>query len=199
MGDALPGQYPAACSCQGIASANQAKIDAIYRGLTDVKKMKKRSLILLIISSGVIILVIAGLFFIMTHEDFYKILITTDKRDYQVGETIRIRIQNWDDRTIDIYCPLTCALGNFPTTVEKLTHEEWGYYAGFCPSIEPLFADYQYEDGYIIHSLPPGDSYELEISNLEALQLKEQLHLRIMYYLKGGRGTIYSDEFTVKP
>ncbi len=83
--------------------------------------------------------------------------------------------------------------------MEKLTNEEWVYYAGFCPSIEPLFGDYQYEDGYIIHSLQPGDSYELEISNLETLQPKEQLRLRIMYFLKGGRGAIYSDEFTVKP
>ncbi len=54
--------------------------------------MKTRSLILLIISTGVIVLVVAGIFFIITHEDFYKVLITTDKRDYQVGETIRIRI-----------------------------------------------------------------------------------------------------------
>jgi hypothetical protein len=165
----------------------------------DVNKMKKRSLILLIISTGVIILVVTGLFFIMTHEDFYKVLITTDKSDYQVGETIRIRIQNWDDRTIDIYCPLTCALGNFPTTVEKLTLGEWGYYAGFCPSIEPLFGDYPSEDGFIIHSLPPGDSFELEISNLETLQINERVHLKIIYYLNGGRTIISSDEFTVKP
>jgi len=161
--------------------------------------MKIRSLILLIILIGVFILVVGGILFIMTHEDIEKVLITTDKRDYQVGETIQIRIQNWDDRTIDIYCPLTCALGNFPTTVEKMTNEEWGYYVGFCPSIEPLFGDYPSEDGYIIHSLPPGDSYALEISNLETLQLKERVHLRIMYFLKGGRTTIYSDEFTVKP
>ncbi len=161
--------------------------------------MKTRSLILLIILIGVFILVVGGIFFIMTDEDIEKVLITTDKRDYQVGETIQIRIQNWDDRTIDIYCPLTCALGNFPTTVEKLTNEQWDYYVGFCPSIEPLFGDYPSVDGYIIHSLPPGDSYELEISNLEALQLKEQVHLRIIYYLNGGRTTISSDEFTVKP
>jgi len=166
---------------------------------TDVKKMKTKSLILVIISIVVFILIVAGIFFIMTREDFYKVLITTDKRDYQVGETIQIRIENWDDRTIDIYCPLTCALGNFPTTVEKLTQEQWDYYVGFCPSIEPLFGDYPGEDGYIIHSLPPGDSFELEISNLDTLHLKEPVRLRIMYYLNGGRTTIYSDEFSVKP
>ena len=77
--------------------------------------MKTKSLLLLIISIAVFILVVAGLIFIMTDEDFYKVLITTDKRDYQVGETIQIRIENWDDRTIDIYCPFKPARwGIFP-------------------------------------------------------------------------------------
>jgi hypothetical protein len=168
------------------------------RSVRDVTKTSK--IMLLIVSSGVIILVggwyIISLFF---NEDFIKVLISTDKEQYQVGEIIHIHIQNWDDRTIDIYCPMNCALGNFPTTVEKYQNGEWEYLAGFCPSIEPLFGNYKYVGDYIIHSLAPGSSYDLEISNLEAMHLQGDVRLRIMYYLNSGRSTIYSHDFTVKP
>jgi hypothetical protein len=157
-------------------------------------------IILSIVVLAVTILVVGwGLLSLFFHEDFTKLEISTDQQEYQVGEIIQVHIQNWDDHTIDIYCPMNCDLGNFPTTVEKYQDGEWEYLAGFCPSIEPLFGNYQYEGDFIIHSLAPGSSYDLELTNLEALHLKEDVKLRIMYYLNSGRSTIYSSDFTVKP
>jgi hypothetical protein len=162
--------------------------------------MKARKIIPWIIVAGIVLL-IAGGFLLdqLVHEDFYKILISTDKVSYQAGETIHVRIENFDERTIDIYCPMNCALGNFPTTLEKYQEGDWEYYAGFCPSIEPLFGDYPQKDGYIIHSLSPGEIFTLELTNLESLSLRSEARVRIMYYLNGGRGAIYSPDFTVGP
>jgi hypothetical protein len=162
--------------------------------------MKKKWILLLVIIAVGVILAAASFFvYSFTHEDFIKILIETDKQTYRATETIHVRIENFDERTIDIYCPMYCALGNFPTSVEKYAGGEWEYYVGFCPSIEPLFGNYPQEGDYIIHSLAPGESYELELTNLESLSLQGETHLRIMYYLNGGRTTIYSPEFTVMP
>ena len=161
---------------------------------------KTIKVILSLVLLAVIILVIGwGLLSLLFKENFIKLLISTDKQEYQVGETIHIHIQNWDDHTIDIYCPMNCALGNFPTTVEKFHNGEWEYLAGFCPSIEPLLGNYKNEGAYIIHPLAPGSSYDLQITNLEALRLQGNEKMRIMYYLNRGRSTIYSNDFTVKP
>jgi hypothetical protein len=161
---------------------------------------KAGKVILAVVLLGVTILVVGwGLLSLLSNEEFIKLEISTNKQEYQVGEIIQVHIQNWDDHTIDIYCPMNCALGNFPTTVEKYQDGEWEYLAGFCPSIEPLFGNYQYEADYIIHSLAPGSSYDLQLSNLEAMHLQDAVKLRIMYYLYSGRSTVYSADFTVKP
>jgi hypothetical protein len=160
--------------------------------------MKKRWIISLVIAAGLVALA-AAWYYSFTHEEFLKVLIDTDKQTYQAGETIHVRIENFDERTIDIYCPMNCALGNFPTSVERYVDGEWTYFAGFCPSIEPLFGNYPQEGDYIIHSLAPGESYTLELTNLESLNIQGEVRLRIMYYIYGGRGAIYSPEFTVKP
>ena len=55
-----------------------------------------------------------------------------------MGDTLHIRIQNLGDHAIDIFCPAWCVLGNFPSSVEKYSNGQWEYFAGFCPSIEPL-------------------------------------------------------------
>ncbi|NJD60293.1 MAG: hypothetical protein FIA98_12940 [Anaerolineae bacterium] len=162
--------------------------------------MKIRKIMPWIVATGIIVLV-AGCYLInqFSHEDIYKVLINTDKLTYRAGETIHVRIENFDERTIDIYCPMNCALGNFPTTVEKYADGEWEYFAGFCPSIEPLFGNYPQEGDYIIHSLAPGEAFDLELTNLEGLGLLGEERLKIMYYLNGGRTTISSPEFIVRP
>ncbi len=160
---------------------------------------KTGKIILALVLLGVTILVVGWWSVSYWHEDFTMLEISTNKQEYQAGEIIQIHIQNWDEHTIDIYCPMNCALGNFPTTVEKFENGEWEYLAGFCPSIEPLLGKYKNEGDYIIHSLDPGSAYDLEISNLEALHLQGEEKLRIMYYLNNGRSTIYSGDFTVKP
>jgi hypothetical protein len=160
----------------------------------------KRWIILLGVAAGLVLLTVTlYLAYTFTHEDYYKVLIDTDKQTYQAAETIHIRIENFDEHTIDLYCPMNCALGNFPTSVERYVDGEWEYFAGFCPSIEPLFGNYEQEGNYIIHSLAPGESYALELTNMESLNLQSEVRLRIMYYLNGGRGAIYSAEFTVAP
>jgi hypothetical protein len=157
-------------------------------------------IILSIVVLAVTILVVGwGLLSLFSHEDFTMLEISTNQQEYEVGEIIQVHIQNWDDHTIDIYCPMNCALGNFPTTVEKYQDGEWEYLAGFCPSVEPLFGNYKVEGDYIIHSLEPGSSYNLQLSNLEALHPQKSEQMRIMYYLNGGRSTVYSSPFTVTP
>jgi hypothetical protein len=162
--------------------------------------MRKRIFILITISLGIILLAfIALIAWSWFNDDGIKILIATDKTEYSVGETVHIRITNYEDHTVDIYCPMTCALGNFPTTVERLGNEDWEYFAGFCPSIDPLFGNYPTKKDFIIHSLDPGQSFDLEISNFEALHIQKVEQLRIMYYTNTGTSTILSAPFTMKP
>lgn len=163
--------------------------------------MRKRNLIL--VSIGLAIILLAAVCYTgwswFNEDDGIKILIETDKNEYRVGDTVHIRITNFEDHTIEIYCPMNCALGNFPTTVERYNNDDWEYFAGFCPSIEPLLGNYPTKKGYIIHPLEPGMSYDLEISNFEDLGIQNAEQLRIMYYLNAGRTTILSAPFTMLP
>jgi len=127
-----------------------------------------------------------------------QVSVTTDKQQYSKGESAHISIRNLGEHSIDIFCPAWCSLGNFPTTVEKSTDGQWKYYAGFCPSIEPLFDKYVYEDDFIRHSLSAGGSFELEISNFEVLNPEPNERLRIVYYIGAQKTPIYSNEFTVQ-
>lgn len=98
---------------------------------------------------------------------------------------------------MDIYCPAWCALGNFPTTVERFSEGKWEYFAGFCPSIEPLLGSGLINDDYILHALSARSTFELELTNFDALHLEQKEKLRIVYYLDAGKTPIYSNEFTV--
>jgi len=160
--------------------------------------MNTRVKILLIITLVIIILAVALHFTSrLINQDLSLVSVSTDRQEYHVGDTVHISIQNLGDRSIDIYCPEWCALGNFPTTVEKYSNEQWEYFAGFCPSIEPLFPRL-YEGDYIRHTLSARSAFELEISNFEALHLRQDEKLRIVYYLDAGKVPIYSNEFTIK-
>jgi hypothetical protein len=128
-----------------------------------------------------------------------QISVSTDKPEYRVGDTVHVRIHNLGDHAIDIYCPAWCALGNFPTSVEKLTNGQWQYFAGFCPSIEPLFGSGSMKNDYIRHSLYARGSFELELSNFASLHLQKGEQLRIVYYLDTGKVPIYSNVFFVAP
>jgi hypothetical protein len=89
-------------------------------------------------------------------------------------------------------------LGNFPTTVERSVDGGWEYFAGFCPSIEPLFGSGEYQDDFIRHSLAAGDSFELEISGFRAMGLHQDETLRIVYYLGEEKTSIFSKSFVVR-
>jgi hypothetical protein len=144
--------------------------------------------------------ILAGAWFFSSwqiHQAASLVSVSTDKQQYNVGDTIRIRIRNLGERSIDIYCPAWCALGNFPTEVERLSNGQWEYFAGFCPSIEPLFGSGYIKGDYIRHNLTAGSAFELELSNFEALHLQQAAKLRIVYYLDTGKTPIYSNEFIV--
>ena len=134
-----------------------------------------------------------------THQVVSLISVSTDRQEYRVDDTLHISIQNLGDHAIDIFCPAWCALGNFPSSVEKFSNGQWQYFAGFCPSIEPLFGSGFIKDDYIRHSLSAKSSFELELSNLESLRLQKDEQLRIVYYLDEGRVPLYSNVFFVIP
>ena len=147
----------------------------------------------------IILIVVWGFSRWQTRSNVSQVSVSTDKTEYQVGDAVHVRIQNLGDHAIDIYCPAWCALGNFPTSVEKLTNGQWQYFAGFCPSIEPLFGSGSMKNDYIRHSLSAQGSFELELSNFASLHLQKGERLRIVYYLDAGRVPIYSNVFLVNP
>jgi hypothetical protein len=160
--------------------------------------MNKKTIILLSISIATIVL--AGvLYFVLLNQDPTQVSVSTDKQVYRAGDIVHVTIQNLGDRSVDIYCPEFCALGNFPTRVERLSDGQWQYLVGFCPSIEPLFMNRTYDRGYIRHSLSAKKTFELEISNFEDIHLEQDQRLRIVYYLGIIKKPIYSNEFTFKP
>ena len=149
---------------------------------------------------AMIILVVVWCFSLwQTRNDLSLMSVSTDRQEYRVGDTVHISIQNLGDHAIDIFCPAWCALGNFPSSVEKFSNGQWQYFAGFCPSIEPLFGSGVVKGDYIRHSLSAKSSFELELSNLESLRLQKDEQLRIVYYLDEGRVPLYSNVFFVIP
>jgi len=163
--------------------------------------MKNARIKFLLIStlSMIILIVIWRISPWQTHQAVSLISVSTDRQEYRVDDTLHISIQNLGDHAIDIFCPAWCALGNFPSAVEKFSNGQWEYFAGFCPSIEPLFGSGFIKDDYIRHSLSAKSSFELELSNLESLRLQKDEQLRIVYYLDEGRVPLYSNVFFVIP
>jgi hypothetical protein len=133
-----------------------------------------------------------------TARDEKGVTVLTDKTEYSAEETVRITIRNASNQPVDIYCPVFCALGNFPTTVERSVDGGREYFAGFCPSIEPLFGSGEYEDDFIRHSLAAGDSFELEISGFRAMSMHQDEMLRIVYYLGVEKTPVFSKTFIVR-
>jgi hypothetical protein len=156
-------------------------------------------LILAVAAAGLI----AGWYFLAgpaAHDarEAQTVTVFTDKTEYGAEETVRIIIRNASNQPVDIYCPVFCVLGNFPTTVERSVDGGWEYFAGFCPSIEPLFGSGEYQDDFIRHSLAAGDSFELEISGFRAMGLHQDETLRIVYYLGEEKTSIFSKSFVVR-
>lgn len=160
------------------------------------RKIRGALLVLAVAATGLI----AGWYILAGRaaHDEKGVTVFTDKTEYGAEETVRITIRNAGDQPVDIYCPVFCALGNFPTTVERSVDGGWEYFAGFCPSIEPLFGSGEYEDDFIRHSLAAGDSFELEISGFRAMGLHRDETLRIVYYLGLEKTPIFSKPFIVR-
>ncbi len=162
--------------------------------------MNQKTIILLGISFVAIAL--AGVLYSSwshVNQDASQVSVSTDKQVYYAGDSVHITIQNLGERSVDIYCPEFCALGNFPTRVERLSEGQWQYLVGFCPSIEPSFMERFHDRGYIRHSLLPRNSFELQISSSETKHLGQDQSLRIVYYLGISKKPIYSNEFTFRP
>lgn len=145
---------------------------------------------------------LAAAFFIMlamNNREAELLSVSTDKSAYEADEPVHIFIENFTRHAVNIYCPAWCALGNFPTQVERYREGGWEYFLGFCPSIEPLFGSGTYTGKYIRHQLGAGEVFELAISGFESAELTENDRLRIVYYVGFARRPVYSNEFTVGP
>lgn len=177
----------------------QALIRSVHN-LEAISRMRQRVNLFFGLLLILALLFAVGLFIVCRiNRDATLVSISTDRQAYQVGDIVQISIQNQGDRSIDIYCPEFCALGNFPTRVERYMDGQWEYFAGFCPSIEPLFGSGVHKGDYVRHRLLARDSYELEISNFEALHLATTDRLRIVYFVGVAKRPVYSNEFTVTP
>lgn len=153
---------------------------------------------LLIIAFGIVILMGTGYLLVkLIAPDLTVMFVSTDQQEYAVEDTVHIRIQNRGDYPVDIYCPERCALGNFPTTIERLINGQWHSFATFCPSLQPIFERGVHEGDYVRHTLSTRSSFELEIS-MKYLRLEQDERLRIVYYLGATKVPIYSNEFGVK-
>jgi hypothetical protein len=153
---------------------------------------------------GILIIILflsVGLYFLIwrINQDATLLSISTDRQAYSLDDTIQVSIKNRGDHAIDIYCQQFCALGNFPTAVEKVANGQWQAAIGFCPSIEPLFGSRVYKGDYIIHMLPAKGVFALELSNLAALRLEQAERFRILYHVGFTKKPVYSNEFTIGP
>ena len=133
------------------------------------------------------------------NQDAALVSISTDRPAYSLDDTIQVSIRNQGDHAIDIYCQQFCALGNFPTAVERYANGQWQYAIGFCPSSEPLLGSGEAKGDYIMHPLPAKGSFALELSNLTSLHLEQAERFRILYYVGITKKPVYSNEFTVEP
>lgn len=130
-----------------------------------------------------------------------EVTITTDKTEYEQGETVKIAIENKQDAEIDICCPIFCAaVGSFPTRIEKYEKGEWEFSVGYCPIFEPLFEKPGvFKDDFVCHKLSPKSWFELEIYDFyEGRKFDENERVRILYYFGKEKTQIYSSEFTIK-
>lgn len=159
------------------------------------RKMWRMLLIPAVAAAGLIAgwYILAG----QTARDEKGVTVLTDKTEYGAEETVRIIIRNASNQPVDIYCPVFCALGNFPTTVEHSVDGGWEYFAGFCPSIESRFGSGEYADDAIRRSLAARDSFKLKISGFRAMGLHRDETLRIVYYLGEEKTSIFSKSFIV--
>jgi len=80
---------------------------------TKVRNLFSIAILAIIIMSALIFLTRRNI------QDLSLVTISTDKQEYYIKDTAHISIRNRGDHSIDILCPAWCALGNFPTTVEK--------------------------------------------------------------------------------
>lgn len=165
-----------------------------------ISMLRGTRLLLLILFAA---LLIAGTLFWWTGRacpDTAMVSITTDRQEYTMDDTVSVTIQNTGQDPVSIYCPSWCALGNFPTAVERLVDGRWEYSLGFCPSIGSPLENRGTPDGdFIRHTLPPGGSFRPELTNLGSLRHGGNGTYRIVYYLCGGREPEYSNPFTIRP
>ena len=134
-----------------------------------------------------------------TAQDLARITISTDRASYAAGDTVEVLILNSNRHAVDIYCPAWCALGNFPTQVERFEDGEWVPFLGFCPSIEPLFGSGELAGEHIRHRLSAGASFNLTLTGFEtAAQIGGQ-RLRLAYRAGLFRLPVHSNEFSFQP
>lgn len=134
-----------------------------------------------------------------TAQDLARITISTDRASYAAGDTVEVLILNSNRHAVDIYCPAWCALGNFPTQVERFEDGDWVPYLGFCPSIEPVFGSGELSGGMIRHRLSAGAAFELRLSAFESAAPPGGQRMRIVYQAGPFRLPVYSNEFSLQP
>lgn len=132
------------------------------------------------------------------------VVISTDKQEYNIGETVRVIIQNNKEKEVDICCLSFCTMGNFPTVVEAYRNEEWKFLCGHCLLLERFFQeegviDQQKDKYFICYKLTVKESLEFEINEFCNNQhLNKDDRVRITYYMGRRKTPIHSNEFTIK-
>ncbi|HDL75097.1 MAG TPA: hypothetical protein ENH06_01835 [bacterium] len=79
---------------------------------------KKKKIILVIL---IIVIILISLKFVLKNSETSKIIIITDKTEYNEGENLKLKIEN---QSGEVLCISSC----YPYLFEKKEKEEWKYY-----------------------------------------------------------------------
>lgn len=168
-----------------------------------LKKISTPLGILLIVLAALLVTVLAwqcwlaeyGVLPIEISKPAKQVTITTDKTEYEQGESVRIVIQNKGGKPIIVCAESACTMvGSFPTQIEKYEGNKWLKKFKTCPVVTPWRLDMVFgEDIYSCLSIPPISSLGLEARMMDG----EEGLFRAVYYVGKDKVAVYSNEFTI--
>jgi len=130
-----------------------------------------------------------------------QVTITTDKTEYEQGDTVIITIQNKGRKKVEICGLSKCAgLATLHTNVEEYKEGEWRAITGYCPTVGfKREKNSIVKDDLLCYSLAPKDLLTFSIpSFLSYYKIDKSKRVRVVCYIDNKESPIYSNEFIIK-